>query len=211
MIRMEKRAYDLFAKANRGVSVKVIPGHFATRHSHVNYCIDMTDVKSRLEMAKAAARLLADSFSSVDVDTIITLDRMKMVGAFMAEYLSASHINLDRNIAVITPEITSDKMLLRDNFLPYVKGKRVLLLTASATTGKDVNNVVEGIGYYSGEPVGAASVFGSDFKCKVPTAKIFGTEDLPDYASYATVDCPLCRAGAKVDAVVNSYGYSKII
>ena len=208
---MEKRAYDVFSHASREVAIKVIPGHFATRHSHVNYCVDMTGIKSNLNEAHAAARLFADAFSATPVDTIITLDRMKMVGAFLADKLAHSHINLNQNIAVITPEITDGKMVLRDNFLPFVKNKRVLLLTASATTGKDVTSVVEGIGYYGGEAVGVATVFGGEFKCGVPLCKLFGIEDIPDYRSYAPVDCPLCSGNVKVDAVVNSYGYSKIV
>lgn len=207
---MDKRAYDIFSNINRGIRIKVIPGHFATRHSHVNYCVDMTEVKSGLHAAKAAAKLLSDSFASTPVDTIITLDRMKMVGAFIADYLSHSHINLNQNIAVITPEITNDKLLLRDNFLPYVKNKRVLILTASVTTGKDVLNAVEGVRYYGGEAVGAATVFGADLRLGVPLVKIFSAEVIPDYRSHAPVECPLCKSGVKVDAVVNSYGYSKI-
>jgi len=208
---MELRAYDLFSKADREVSIKVIPGHFVTKHSHVNYCVDMTLVKSSLSSAKAAAKLLGSGFASTPVDTIITLDRMKMVGAFLADYLANTHINRESDIAVISPEITDGKMVLRDNFLPFVKNKRVLLLTASATTGKDVRSVVEGIIYYGGEAVGAAAIFGGDFECGVPVIKLFGVEDIPDYSSYAPVDCPLCRKGVKVDAVVNSYGYSKIL
>lgn len=208
---MEKRAYDLFSKATKEVTIRVIPGHFATRHSHVNYCVDMTKVKSELVCAKAAAKLFCDVFMAAPVDTIITLDRMKMVGSFIAHYLSHSHINKGQNIAVISPEIQNDKLLLRDNFLPYVKNKSVMLLTASATTGKDANSVVEGIRYYGGMPVGVATVFGGNFACDVPVLKLFGVEDLPDYSSYSPVDCPLCRANVKVDAVVNSYGYSKII
>ncbi len=205
-----ERTYDLVCSADRDVSVKVISGHFATRHSHVNYCIDMTGVKSQLVNAQATAKLLADSFGYTPVDTIISLDRMKMVGAFMAEQLSHSHVNFGQNIAVITPEINNDKLLLRDNFLPFVKDKRVLLLTASATTGKDAKNAVEGIRYYGGEAVGVATVFGGEFDCGVPVVKIFGKGDIPDYASYAPVSCPLCRAGKRIDALVNSYGYSKI-
>lgn len=208
---MEKRAYDLYSRADREVTIRVIPGHFATRHSHVNYCVDMTQVKSGLNSSKAAAKLFADRFSSTPVDTIITLDRMKMVGAFLADYLAGTHLNKGQDIGVITPELTNDKLLLRDNFLPYVKGKNVLLLTASATTGKDVNSVVEGIEYYGGTPVGVANVFGGNFACRVPVVKLFGLEDLPDYSSHSPFDCPLCRKGIKVDAVVNSYGYSKIV
>ena len=208
---MEKRAYEIFSNYNREISIKVIPGHFATKHSHVSHCIDMTEVKSRTEAAKAAAKILSDSFASTPVDTIITLERMKMVGAFMADYLSHSGINVRQNIAVITPELMGEKMLLRDNFPPYVMNCHVLLLTASATTGQTVNSGIEGIRYYGGDPVGAATVFGGDFECDVPVVRLFGVNDIPKYISYSPQDCPLCKNNVKVDAVVNSYGYSKII
>lgn len=208
---MEGRAYELISKADRSVFIKVIPGHFATKHSHVNYCLDMTAIKSQLYEAKAAAKRLAARFAGTPVDTIISLDRMKMVGSFMADELAHTQMSKNQNIAVITPEITNDKLLLRDNFLSYVKYRHVLLLTDSATTGKDVNNVVEGIRFYGGTPVGAAMVFGGQFDCGVQTVKLFGIDDIPDYSSYAPVDCPLCKSGVKVDAVVNSYGYSKFV
>ena len=208
---MEKRAYELNSHINREISIKVIPGHFATKHSHISHCIDMTKVKSQLDMAKAAAIILADSFMGVPVDTIITLERMKMVGAFMADYLSNAGVNLRQNIAVLTPELVDDKLLLRDNFLPYVMNCHVLLLTASATTGQTVNSGIEGIRYYGGTPVGAATVFGGEFACDVPVVSLFGVGDIQGYSSYAPQECPLCKKGMKVDAVVNSYGYSKIV
>lgn len=208
---MERRASELFSVLNREISIKVIPGHFATKHSHISHCIDMTDIKSRMNSAKAAARILSDSFTSTPVDTIITLDRMKMVGAFMAHYLSHSGINLNHDIAVITPEFVNEKLILRDNFLPFVKHRHVLLLTASATTGKTVQSSIEGINYYGGTPIGAATVFGSDFDCDVPVIRLFGMHDIKDYSSYSPQECPLCKKGLKVDAVVNSYGYSKLI
>ena len=207
---MEKRVTELFSVLNREITIKVIPGHFATKHSHISHCIDMTQVKSRLNCAKAAAKILSDSFISTPVDTIITLDRMKMVGAFMAHYLSHAGINLNHDIAVISPELVEDKLLLRDNFLPFVMNSHVLLLTASATTGQTVNSAIEGIRYYGGAPVGAATVFGSEFACEVPVVKLFGLKDIKGYASYSPQECPLCRQGLKVDAVVNSYGYSKL-
>ena len=209
---MEKRAYELFAKRKREITLRAIPGHFVTKHSHVSHCIDLTKVKSQMSTAKAAARLFAETFRyTAPVDTIISLERMKMVGAFLASELSMSGLNLHQDIAVISPEITDDKMILRDNFLPYVKGKNVLLLTATATTGLTVKSAVEGVRYYGGDAVGAATVFGADLtQVDVPVARLFGVEDIPGYASYPIAECPLCRAGIKVDALVNSYGYSKI-
>lgn len=208
---METRAVELTSTLNGAVTVKVIPGHFATKHSHVSHCIDMTKIKSEMNMALATAKMFAEVFRFTPVDTIISLERMKMVGAFLASDLAQSGINVNRNIAVISPEITNDLLLLRDNFLPYVKGQHVLLLTASATTGQTIMSALEGIRYYGGEAVGAATVFGGDFQAvDVPVARLFGVEDIPGYESHEPTACPLCRSGVRVDALVNSYGYSKI-
>lgn len=210
---METRAYDLFAKRNNKVSIRVIPGHFATQHSHVNYCVDMSRLKTELSAAKAAAKLFAESFSNVQIDTIITLERMKMVGAFMAEALNASTgLNMNQEIAVISPEITADGLLiLRDNMIPYVKNMKVLILAATATTGITAMNAVRGIRYYGGDPAGVATVFGGNFEIPgIPVKHLVGVEDLPDYRSYRTGECPLCQSGMKIDALVNSYGYSKM-
>ncbi|MBD5636212.1 MAG: orotate phosphoribosyltransferase [Clostridia bacterium] len=216
---METRAMELTSGRHRAVVIRAIEGHFVTQHSHVSHCIDMTKIKSQTESAKAAARLFAADFYNTPVDTIITLERTKMVGAFLADELSRAGINLQQDIAVITPEITGEKLFLRDNLLPYVKNRRVLLLTATATTGMTLLSALEGIVYYGGTPTGAATVFGGDFgtevkikgaEMPVPVVRLFGTEDIAGYSSYHPNACPLCRAGVKVDAVVNSYGYSKI-
>ena len=210
---MESSAFELYAKRNNKVSVRVIPGHFVTQHSHVNYCIDMTRIKTEMNAAKATAKLLAESFTNVTIDTIITLERMKMVGAFLAEALATgSGINMNQEIAVISPEVTSDdKLIMRDNLLPYVRMRHVLLLTATATTGMTAMGAVRGIRYYGGEVAGVATVFGGKFEIPgVPVVRLVGVEDLPDYNSFRAGDCPLCKNGRKIDALVNSYGYSKV-
>ncbi len=210
---MERNAYELFAKRNNRVSIRVMPGHFVTQHSHVNYCVDPTRVKTEAVMARAAAKLFAESFSDVAVDTVITLERMKMVGAFLAEELSTSTgVNMRQEIAVISPEFTADeKLILRDNLIPYVRDRHILILAASTTTGITAMGAIRGIRYYNGDPVGVATVFGGDFEIPgIPVKKLIGIRDLPAYASYRAVECPLCRSGVKIDALINSYGYSKI-
>ncbi len=210
---METKAYELFAKRNNKVRIRVIPGHFATQHSHVNYCVDMTRLKSEAPLARITAKLFAESLSNIPVDTIITLERMKMVGAFLAEeFAGSTGINMKQEIAVISPELTADeKLILRDNLVPYVKGRHVLILAATATTGITAMGAIRGIRYYDGDPVGVATVFGGNFEIPgVPVKKLFGTDDLPAYRSYKPGECPLCRDGVKIDALINSYGYSKI-
>lgn len=208
---METRAIELKAKRLSGVKVRAIPGHFATQHSHVNYCIDMTKVKSEVSVAKAAAKLFAEKFVNIPVDTVITLERTKMVGAFLAHELSLSGVNMHSDLSVISPEVSNDKLLLRDNLRPYVKDKRVLMVSATATTGLTAKDALRGIRYYGGEPVGLATVFGGNFDLGgVPVVRLVSTEDLADYASYAQAECPMCKQGLKIDALINSYGYSKI-
>ena len=208
---METRGLELTAKRNKKVKIRVIEGHFATQHSHVSHCIDMTAVKSEMNMAKEAAKLFSENFYSTPIDTIITLERTKMLGAFLAGELSSGGINQGADIAVVSPEITGDKMILRDNLLPYVKNKRVLLFTATATTGLTLASALEGIRYYGGETAGAAAVFGGNFSFKnIPVVRLFGVEDIRGYSSFSANECPYCRAGIKIDALVNSYGYSKI-
>lgn len=208
---METRATQIRARGNGKVVISAIPGHFATQHSHVNYCIDMTKVKSQMSMAKSAAEMIAEAFINTPVDTIITLERTKMVGAFLANALSHAGLNINLDINVISPEVTNDLLVLRDNSAPYVHGKRVLILCATATTGLTAKSAVDGIRYYGGEPVGVACVFGGDFEIEgVPVLKLIDVGDVPAYASYSPNLCPLCRAGQRIDALINSYGYSKI-
>lgn len=214
---MNHDTYELISGRSRKVTIRIVEGHFATQHSHVTHFIDMTRVKSETVSARAAAGLFAERFSGEPVDTVITLERTKMIGAFLAEDLAKSGLNVNRNIAVITPEITKEKMFLRDNLVPYVKDRRVLLLTATATTGMTLKSALEGIAYYGGIPVGAATVFGGEFGdsiavngTPVPVERLFFAKDIGKYDSFASGKCPLCKKGVKVDAVVNSYGYSKL-
>ena len=214
---MNNDTYELISARNKKVRILSVEGHFATQHSHVTHFIDMTKVKSETVSARAAAELFAGKFKGEPVDTIITLERTKMIGAFLAEYLAGTGLNVNHNIAVITPEITHEKMFLRDNLIPYVEHKHVLLLTATATTGMTLKSVLEGIVYYDGIPTGAATVFGGEFGESITVGgkpvhveRLFFAKDIGQYESYAPGSCPLCRDGVKIDAVVNSYGYSKL-
>lgn len=56
---MESRMHEIRARNAGKVKIGVIPGHFATNHSHVNYYVDMTAVKTSSSTAKEAASLLA--------------------------------------------------------------------------------------------------------------------------------------------------------
>ena len=59
--------------------------------------------------------------------------------------------------------------------------------------------------------MGISAIFSTvDSFCGFPVYSVFNPNDLPDYQSFPAHECPLCREGKKLDALVNGYGYSKI-
>ena len=84
---MDNRIIKIRAKGS-SIPLKVIPGHFATNHSHINYYIDMTTLKTRLSEAQEVARSLVGLYvNNTIVDTIVCLEGTEIIGAFFAEEL----------------------------------------------------------------------------------------------------------------------------
>ena len=57
---MENRMKKIQSHANKNVALRVIPGHFATNHSHINYYVDLTIMKSRRVRRKPLHRRLRE-------------------------------------------------------------------------------------------------------------------------------------------------------
>lgn len=200
----------------RNLFLRVSKGHFATSHSHINYFIDVTTQKTRLSEASAAAEELVSYYNtSTIVDTILCLDGMQVIGTCLAEELtkgSYTNMNAHQTIYVVTPEHTSGSQLFfRDNIVPMIQGKHVLVLAASVTTGYTTKSAIEAINYYGGYVAGVAALFATKDECEgYPVRSVFNPNDLKDYNSFPSHECPLCKAGQKIDALVNSFGYSKL-
>ncbi|MCC8130696.1 MAG: orotate phosphoribosyltransferase [Ruminococcus sp.] len=209
---MEGRAKIIESRKNRKIKISVIPGHFATNHSHINNYIDMTKIKTSHKMAKDAAMQIAATYSSTPIDTIICMEGTEMLGAFLAESLSSGGINQGEDVAVITPELNSNgQLIFRDNTQKMIWGKRVLLLISSVSTGKTISKALECLNYYSGELVAISSIFSAITESNgIPVHSVFTPDDITGYQTFVQRECPMCQAGQKVDAIVNSFGYSKI-
>ena len=140
------------------ISLNVTPGHYATSSSHINYYIDMTSLKSRRSEAHAAAKVLATRYAATTIiDTIVCLDGTNVIGAYLADELLNTGIlsaNLHNTAYIISPEQHSGgQLIFRENYLSMIKGKHVLVLLATATTGKTLQTALECIEYYGGEVV----------------------------------------------------------
>lgn len=200
----------------KNLFLRVSKGHFATSHSHINYYIDVTTQKSRLSEAKAVAKELVSYYTqNTIVDTILCLDGTEVIGTCLANELTKGdflNMNAHQTIYVATPEhTTGSQLIFRDNIVPMIEGKHVLVLAASVTTGYTVQAAAEAIGYYGGHIVGISAIFATMEECVGhPVRAVFHTQDLEDYASHPSHECPMCKRGEKIDALVNSFGYSKL-
>lgn len=102
-------------------------------------------------------------------------------------------------------------MLFRDNYLPMIKGKNILLLLASATTGKTVTKAVQTLTYYGASISGISAVFSAaNSVMGIPVNSLFTTADIPDYKTYSSESCNMCKENKPIDAFANAFGYSMI-
>lgn len=198
------------------IVLRVIPGHFVTAHSHINYYIDMSMMKARQNEANAVAAALSDRYlASTIIDTIVCMDGCEVIGAYLANHLTTAGVismNAHKTIYITTPEFnTNGQLIFRENIQPMIRDKNILLLLASATTGKTVSQAIDSIRYYGGTVTGVSAIFSAASKVyDYPINALFTTSDLPDYQTYSHSNCALCKSGHSVDAIANGFGYSRL-
>ncbi len=196
------------------IPLRIARGHFATSNCHVNYYIDMTYTKHRLEEAKEAARELAEKLDKTrPIDSILCLEGTEVLATFLAQELINCGIeitNEHKTIYVVTPELNSGhQIIFRSNTAHLIRNRHVLILAATVATGAMLLDAIHAVEYYGGIPERICAIFSAGQKCAgIPITTIFGTEMIVDYMCASPADCPLCREGKKLDALVNSYGIS---
>lgn len=192
------------SRENPNLEISVFRGHFATRHSHNSHYLDITRMKHEYGMAADAAGILVQHYIyEKQIDTIVCMDGSEVIGTFLAGRLAKNDrfaVNSGRNVCIF-----------RNNLAGMVSGKNVLLLISTVNSGKTARRAMECIEYYGGSLQGIAAVFSAIAKVdEVPVMSIFSPEDIPGYMTSLVPDCPLCRAGQKIDALANSYGFSAL-
>ncbi len=212
---MESRKKLINVKGNKNIHMGIIPGHFATNHSHINHYVDLNSIKTSFRMARETAKMIAEKYNTVQIDTIICLEGTETLGAFLAQELadsSVASINSSKDIDILTPEINSNgQMIFRDDAQKKIWNKQILLLISSASTGWSIERFARCLDYYSGKLIGACALFSAiDEVIGIKVNSIFTEQDIPDYHSYAASECPMCKSKQKIDALVNAFGYSKL-
>lgn len=198
----------------KNLYLRVVKGHFATSNAHSNYYIDVAAQKSRLAEAQAVAEELSAYYHTTVVDTILCLDGTEVIGTCLADKLTrGSYISMNahQTIYIVTPEMSNGQILFRDNIVPMIKGKHVLILAVSVASGNTVRNAMEAVQYYGGQTTGIAAIFATKGTIDaIEVHSVFDPNDIEGYGSYAPHECPLCKKGEKIDALINCYGFSKL-
>ena len=151
------------------VTLRVAKGHFATRHSHINYFIDVTRQQSCLQEAEAVAQQLAQRLqANTMVDTILCMDGTRVIGTCLARQLTQEgglSVNAGKEIYLLRENVSSNgKLILRDNARFMLEGKNVLLLLASITTGSTVGKGMRCVQYYGGSVSGVSAVYSTSMR-----------------------------------------------
>lgn len=205
-----------YTTKRNNLHLRVAMGHFATSNCHSNYYIDVVSQKTRMSEARAVAEELCSYFyADTIVDTVLCLDGTEVIGACLADCLSKAdfiNMNAHKSIYVVTPETTTGSQLLfRDNIIPMIAGKHVMILAVSVASGKTVEAAMDAINYYGGKVSGISAIFSTAKECGgMPVRSVFDPNDLPGYACHPAHECPLCKQGIKLDALVNCHGFSKL-
>jgi orotate phosphoribosyltransferase len=143
------------------------------------------------------------------------MERTDVIGAYLAEELlreGTAVMNTGRDIHVVSPMgIAGGKFIFQDNVVEWISDRNVILLVTSISSGKTVDGAVECISYYGGNLIGISSLFlvkPNDLEHE--THSLFTSDDVPDFKIYNISDCELCKKGRKLDALVNSEGYTRL-
>ena len=86
---------------NKDVVLRYVAGHFVTPNSHVNYYMDLSDMKCRQREARATGEEIASLYSyNTQIDTILCLDNMEIVGAYVAKFIAKKFSTRNTTIIV---------------------------------------------------------------------------------------------------------------
>lgn len=213
---MEERMIKFYSKQSNNLAMHAIPGHFATSHSHINYYIDVTSIGTRIKEAKEAAKVFQSKIPITKaVDTIVCMDKTEVIGAFLADELEKNgyrNYNQHDTTYVVSPEINANnQMLFRDNNKKAITGKHVILMLSTTSTGDTIRRCLECIQYYGGIVEAVCSVFSTVNDVDgYQIDYLFNQDDIPGYEAFPVHDCPFCKKGHRIEAMVNGYGYSKL-
>lgn len=149
------------------------------------------------------------------IDTIICMDGCEVIGAYLADELLnvGCRSNTEHNsFYIITPEFDSTgQMIVRKNIRPMIDGRNVLVVLATAMSGRTISKAIHTITAFGGVVQGLSVIFANVEEVQgLPVYGVFTHEDLPDFRLSSVEECKECLDQVPLDAVVNAYGYEEL-
>ena len=210
---MERRAYNIPLQKNPNISIRVIPGHFATSNAHATHFLDVNYLKSSSTAAREVAGELAIPYSSAYVETIVCMEKTEIIGAYLAEELTRSGFSplSGGEIFIVTPTAgVNKKLIFQDNVVDHIADRKIILLVASISSGRTVESALECLAYYGGEIAGISTLYlASGRGLGKDVHALFKSDDIPGYKLTNINDCEMCGSGRKLDAMITSEGYTR--
>jgi len=173
-------------------------------------------MKSSASAAKDAARELAAPYLvNCEVDVIVCMEGTEIIAAYLADEILREGMcstDSEKNIHVLTPMQSSNgNLIFHQNMQEKIFNRNVLILLATMSTGATVKRAMECLAYYGGKLTGISSIFSAFPEVgEREVCSLFTTDDIPDYRFYRPSECEMCNEGLKLDAIINSEGYTKI-
>jgi len=213
---MNNQGFTISYSKNPSINLKVIPGHFTTNHFHTNNYLELDNLKTNASTAKSAALELAVPYlNSTLVDTIVCMEGTDVIGAYLAEELmkeGTTNINSGKDIHVVTPiSNVHRKLIFQSNTQELIINRNIILLVSSVSSGITLYGALDCLAYYGGKIVGISALFNAcPEKHGHEIHAMFTDDDIPGYQIYSPGECPMCKAGRKLDAIIVHDGYIKI-
>lgn len=213
---MKKEAFTVSLAKNPMIIMNAIPGHFTTSHFHVTHYLDLDNLKTNALLAREVAReMVLPYLANTLVDTIVCMEGTEVIGAYLAEELlqeGTAVINSGREIHVVTPISNVDrKLMFQNNVQELIYNRNIIVLVSSISSGITLNSALECLSYYGGRVVGTSVLFNAWLqKHKQEIHSLFTNEDVPNYKIFSPSECPMCKEGHKLDAIIVHDGYIKI-
>jgi len=213
---MENKAFNVSLKKNPRITMKVIPGHFTASSTHTSHYLDLSALKSNAAIAQDVARELAIPYlSSTTVDAIVCIGRTEVIGAYLAQELTQSGINVvnqNAEIYIMTPLVNDVGTLsFQSSMVKQIINKNVILLTTWALSGHTLDRLFNVMSFYGAKIAGISSLFVvNPDSLEQDAHALFTSDDIEGYKLYSPRNCEMCKNGQRLDALISSEGYTKI-
>ncbi len=213
---MKNEIFTVSLAKNPVISLKVEPGHFTTSHFHAAHYLDLNNLKTNAFLAKEVAIELALPYMSTTlVDTIVCMEGTEVIGAYMASELlqeGTYSINMGRDINIVTPISNANKnLMIQSNKQDLINNQNIIVLVSTVSSGITIGSALEYLSYYGGKIVGISALFNAyPEKQDQKIHSLFTSKDIPGYQLFRPGECPMCKVGLKLDAIIVHDGYIKI-